>query len=166
MNEIFNRQSIRNYTEQKVEPEKITAMLKAAMQAPSAGNQRPWEFLVITDEETRKKVSEVARPFGPAAKAPLLIIPMSNMERAKFSGYVPQDMGACTENLLLEAVTQGLGAVWMGVESSESRVEKLKELFQLPENIRPFAVVAIGYPAESRDYQDRYEEDRIHYEKF
>ena len=59
MNEIFTRVSTRKFEDRPVESEKITQLLKAAMQAPSAGNQQPWEFFVVTDKEKIKAQTKV-----------------------------------------------------------------------------------------------------------
>ncbi len=167
-NIIFTRRSVREFADTMVERDKIEKILAAAMQAPSAGNQRPWEFLVVEDKENLLKLSDVHQYAKPTANAPLAIVLLYNKTRLKFSGFEDQDMGACTQNLLLEVVNQGLGAVWMGVAPLQERIEYISKMYDLDENIVPFAVVAIGYPknVDANKFVDRYESDRVHYEKY
>ena len=141
-------------------------LLAAGMQAPSGGNQRPWEFLVIDDKEIIKRLPEISGPAAPAGRAPLCIITLGNEDRMKFPELWTHDMGACCQNILLEAAHLGLGAVWMSIDPTSSRVAKTRELFDLPENIKPFSIIAVGYPDEDKKIEDRYDETRIHHNKF
>ena len=108
MNEIYTRVSIRKFEDRPVEPEKITQLLKAAMQAPSAGNQQPWEFYVVTDKEKIKALSESNPYAGCAAGAPVGIVPCYKTEGARFPMYCEIDLSIATENLWLEAASLGL----------------------------------------------------------
>lgn len=168
MNAIFNRRSIRKYKNQPVEEEKIDRLLRAAMQAPSAGNQQPWEFIVVQDKENLKKLSNMSPYAKFVADAPLAFVLLANEERMKYPENWEQDMGAATENILLEAVELDLGGVWLGVAPLEDRVDYLKEMLGLPENIRPYCVIAIGYPVDGQEnkFIDRYDETRVHFEKY
>ncbi len=162
MNSIFHRISVRKYEQRKVEPEKIEKMLKAAMAAPSACNQQPWEFYVVTDKELIGQLSE-ASPYAKCAKeAPVVFVPCFRSE-----GIAPEyfniDMSAAVENLLLEADTLGLGAVWMGISPDEGRMEAVRKVLDIPVNLNAFALVPCGYPAEEREQENRYEESRVHY---
>lgn len=162
MNSIFHRISVRKYEERAVEPEKIEMMLKAAMAAPSACNQQPWEFYVVTDKELIGQLSE-ASPYAKCAKeAPVVFVPCFRSE-----GIAPEyfniDMSAAVENLLLEADTLGLGAVWMGISPDEGRMEAVRKVLDIPANLNAFALVPCGYPAEEREQENRYEESRVHY---
>lgn len=162
MNSIFHRVSIRKYEEKPVEQEKITQMLKAAMAAPSACNQQPWEFYVVTDKNVIERLSE-ASPYAKCAKdAPLVFVPCYRTEGIA-PDYFEIDLSAAVENLLLEADYLGLGAVWMGIAPDEGRMNAVKEVLDIPEHLRAFALVPCGYPAEARAQQDRYEESRVHY---
>ena len=162
MNSIFHRISVRKYEQRAVEPEKIEKMLKAAMAAPSACNQQPWEFYVVTDKELIGQLSE-ASPYAKCAKeAPVVFVPCFRSE-----GIAPEyfniDMSAAVENLLLEADTLGLGAVWMGISPDEGRMEAVRKVLDIPVNLNAFALVPCGYPAEEREQENRYEESRVHY---
>ena len=98
-------------------------------------------------------------------EAPLGIIVLANEAGLKFPQYWQQDLAAATQNLLLAAVENGLGAVWMGVAPEEDRMKYITELFQLPTGVTPFAMLALGYSAENQ-FVDRFEANRIHYESY
>ena len=164
METIFNRRSIRKYENRPIEKEKIEKLLRAAMQAPSAANQQPWEFLVIEDKEVLKKLAQTSPYSKMVADSAVTFILLSRKEGLLAPGCVPQDMGAAAENLLLQAVDLGLGAVWLGVASIEERMSYIKELFNLPENIEAFALIPVGYPdGQENKFVDRFDETRIHY---
>lgn len=162
MNAIFHRVSIRKYQDRPVEQEKITLMLRAAMAAPSACNQQPWEFYVVTDKGKIAELSESTPFTKPAKGAPLLFVPCYRAN-TKLLNYAEIDMSAAVQNLLLEADELGLGAVWMGIAPMKMRMKKVRGILGIEESLEPFALVPCGYPAEEREQQDRYEEGRVHY---
>ena len=167
MEEIFIRRSIRKYTNRAVEPEKIDKLLRAAMQAPSAGNQQPWEFIVIQDKERLARIAETSPYARPAAGSAVTFALLADENKMKIPTGWEQDMSAAAENLLLEAVHLGLGGVWFGVATSDIVTEKVRQLFELPKNIRPFALISVGYPdGQKNQFIDRYQADRVHYEKW
>jgi nitroreductase len=167
MNAIFTRRSVRKYIEKDVEQDKIEKMLRAAMQAPSAGNQQSSEFLVVQNRNELVKLSKMSPYSGLISTAPLAIVLLGNTERMKFNENWEQDLGAAAENILLEATELGLGAVWLGVHPIEERVDSVITQFSLPENLKPFAVISIGYPKEenANHFVDRWDVKRVHYEK-
>ena len=167
MNTIDIRRSVRTYQEKPVEQEKIERLVRAAMQAPSAGNQQASEFLVVQQKDALARLSGMSPYAKLVAKAPLAIVLLGNTERMRFAENWEQDLGAAAENLLLEAVEQGLGAVWLGVHPLADRVDAVRRQFALPENLRPFAVIAVGYPKEenANRFADRWDAARVHYEK-
>jgi nitroreductase len=162
---IQKRRSIRSYENRPVEKEKVEKLLRAAMQAPSAANQQPWEFIVVEDKETLQKLSNAHVYAGPIKNAPLGIIVLLNEKRLKFKSYWQQDLAAATENILLAAVELGLGAVWMGIAPEEDRMAFMRELFSLPQGIEAFALLAIGYSSANK-FEERFDAARIHYEKY
>jgi nitroreductase len=129
MNSIFQRRSVRTYLEKPVEPEKMETLLRAAMQAPSAGNQQASEFLVVQDAAALRQLSRMSPYAGLLAKAPAAIVLLGNAQRMKFSENWEQDLGAAAENLLLEAAELGLGAVWLGVHPLSERIDAVKRSF-------------------------------------
>ena len=162
---IQQRRSVRRYEPRPVEKETIERLLRAAMQAPSAANQRPWEFIVVENKDTLAKLAKAHPYASPMQEAPLGIIVLSNEAGLKFPQYWQQDLAAATQNLLLAAVENGLGAVWMGVAPEEDRMKYITELFQLPSGVTPFAMLALGYSGENH-FVDRFEANRIHYENY
>jgi len=168
MESIFIRRSIRKYKAQPVEKEKTDKLLRAAMQAPSAGNQQPWEFIVVQDKANLKALSGMSPYSKLIAKAPLAIVLIGNEERMQFPENWEHDMGAAAENILLEAVESGLGAVWLSAAPLDERMNYIRKLFGLPESIKPFCVIAAGYPEDGQKnvFIDRYDKSRVHYEKF
>ena len=166
--EIINkRRSVRQFLDKKVEKEKIESILKAAMQAPSAGNQQPWEFAVVEDKENIEKLS-ISSPYAKFSnKAPLLIIVYLRNKELKHDAYVQQDLGACIENMLLESTSLNLGSTWMGIYPDKNRVEYIKNLFNLEDTLVPFSIIAFGYPKnkDANKFIDRYDEKRVHYIK-
>ena len=165
---IMTRTSIRKYKDQPVEQEKIDIMLKAAMAAPTAVNLQPWHFIVIDDKNTLKLLSG-QQPNN----APLMIAVCGDTNKTtmpdgkgKLPDFWVQDVSAATENLLLAAHAQGLGAVWTGVYPVMERVAEVANVLNCPENIIPLAVVRIGYPDESPEPKDKFKQENISYNKF
>jgi nitroreductase len=167
MEEIFKRRSIRKFTDQSVEPEKVDRLLRAAMQAPSAANQQPWEFIVAQDKELLAKLAATSPYAKLAANSAVTFVLLANQKEFKVATAWEQDLGAAAENLLLEAVHLGLGGVWLGVATSEEVSANVSKLFELPEHIKPFAMLSIGYPdGQSNDFVDRYKQEKVHYDKY
>jgi nitroreductase len=163
MSLLMKRKSIREYLNQPVEDDKINALLTAAMQAPSANNQQPWEYVVVKDKETLLKLSTVSRGAWMLANAPLCITVIIKQD-GKSPLMAPQDCAASVQNILLEAVHQGLGAVWIGVYPLEERTTKVNEILGI-KNHSAFANIAIGYPVKPAVISKRFDPSRIHYEK-
>lgn len=166
MDVINKRRSIRKFMDKPVEAEVIEKLLRAAMQAPSAKNQQPWEFLVIDNRAILNELAKYSFYANAILTAPVSIVVLSNINNLQHPEFWEQDMSAATENILLEAVDSGLGAVWLGVHPIKSRVEFIKKLFTLPDNIIPFSVVPIGYSDRENIFVDRYNQDKVHYNKW
>ncbi len=163
---IFTRRSIRRFTEQEVEQEKIENLLRAGMQAPSAHNKQPWHFVLLND---RRLLNEIA-DFHPYAKmlyqAPLAIAVCGDLELENNDRYLALNGAAATQNILLAAHGQGLGAVWIAVYPREERIKKVKLLLELPLHIIPISLVAIGYPAKTVPPEDRYQPQKVHFNRW
>ncbi len=166
MNPIFERYSIRKYMDDEVSQSQIDNLLKAGMQAPSACNQQAWEFIVIEDGEDKLAISKMHQFAKPAAEASKLIVVLGNLNEAKIEAMIQQDLGACCENILLQATYEGLGAVWLGFHPIEDRCKKIKEYLDIPDYCIPFAVICVGRPAISNNVKLRYDESKVHYGKY
>ena len=166
MNEIFTRRSIRKYTNQDVSEEMVESLLRAGMAAPSAGNEQPWQFIVIKNRHVLAEIPKFHPYSQMLREATCAIVVCGDLSIEKYPGYWVQDCSAATQNMLLRAQTLGLGAVWLGVYPMEERVAPLKALLGLPESIIPLCILSIGYPAENKPPIDRFDPERIHRERW
>ena len=146
-NAIFGRASVRSYGDEPVTDEQVERLLRAAMAAPSAGNQQPWCFYAVRDAALRAQLAAASPYAKAAALAPVVVVACSRPATARFPQNVPQDMGAAVENLLLTAVDEGLGAVWLGIAPEPDRMAGVARALALPADLEPFALVAVGHPA-------------------
>ncbi|MDO4317611.1 MAG: nitroreductase family protein [Lachnospiraceae bacterium] len=162
MNGIFHRTSIRKYREGKVENEKVERLLRAAMAAPSACNQQPWEYYVVTDRQKLEALA-ASSPYAGCTKGAPLAFVACYREACTAPEYAQIDLSASVENLLLEADAQGLGAVWLGIAPIAERMERVAEILELPEGLKAFAIIPCGYPAEEKQQQNRYDVSRVHF---
>jgi nitroreductase len=163
---IMTRRSIRKYTHAPVSDEFIKTFLEAAMMAPSAGNQQPWHFIVVRDKITRLAIADYHPYAQMLREAPLAVIVCGDRRLEKHKDYWIQDCSAATENLLLAVHAKGLGAVWLGVHPREERITPTRKLFQLPNEVMPLAIIAIGYPAEIKTHPFRFDEGKVHYDQW
>lgn len=161
-NAIYHRISVRKYENRPVEPEKTESILRAAMQAPSAGDQQPWEFFVVTDREKLEALSRVSPYAGMTKDAPVAIVSAYRKE-CWMPEYAPIDLAIAMENLWLETDNQGLGGVWLGVAPLEDRMKEVETILGIPDTLRAFAVFPYGYPAESHPQENRFDPARIHH---
>lgn len=166
MGAILGRRSIRKYADEPVGDGVVGELLRAAMSAPSAGNEQPWHFIVIRERGTMERIQE----FHPFARmllqAPVAILVCGDLSLEKYQGFWVQDCSAATENMLIAAHALGLGAVWLGIYPIEERVRGIRSLLGLPEHVVPLSLVSIGCPAEKKRPADRYDESRIHGERW
>ena len=163
---ILSRRSIRRYTPQRVTEEVIQQLLEAAMSAPSAGNEQPWQFIIITD---RKRLDEIPRfhPFSDMLKeASVAIVVCGDQHREKYRDHWVQDCSAATQNLLLAGHALGLGAVWVGLYPNEDRVARMRRLLGLPGHVIPLCLVPLGYPAEEIPREHRFDPARVHHDRW
>ena len=163
MNSIFHRVSVRKYNDRPVEEDKIMTVIKAGMQAPSAGNQQPWEFYIVTNRDKIKELSKISPYAGCAANAPVVIVPVYRGKGLRFPEYAEIDMAIAQENMWLEADYLGLGGVWLGVAPVSERMEAVAKVLNLPDDKVAYSLFPMGYPAEEGKQQDRFDEARIHY---
>ena len=163
---VLRRRSIRKYTSEPVPDDLVEVLLRAAMAAPSAGNQKPWEFVVIRERPLLEAIPDVHPYAAMVPRASLAILICGDRRLERWPQYWSQDCAAATENLLIAATQVGLGAVWLGVHPLEERVAGLRALLGIPEDVTPFALVPVGWPAEDKEPADRYEEWRIHRDRW
>ena len=164
MDAILFRRSIRKYTTQPVSDETIEELLQAAMSAPSAGNEQPWQFVVIKERELLDEIPNFHQHSGMLREAPVAILVCGDKRLEKYPEYWIQDCSAATQNILVAVQAKGLGAVWLGIYPVENRVTGLRKLLGLPEDVTPFSLISIGYPAEQKPPSDRYDASRVHHD--
>jgi nitroreductase len=159
---ILTRRSIRNYRKKEVHPEAIRELLRAAMYAPSAADERPWYFVVLNDPSLLEKIPSIHPYAGMVSQAPVAVLVCGDPGREQHAGMWVQDCAAATQNLLLAAHAVGLGSVWVGVYPREERMEPLRKLLGIPAQIAPFALLPLGYPEGAAEIgEDRFSEDRV-----
>lgn len=159
---IFTRRSVRHFKPDPVADEDLRDLLRAGMQAPSAKNEQPWHFVVIDDPDLLHAIPD----FHPHAKmlmeAPLAILVCSDRKLETKRASWLQDCSAATENILLAAHAKDLGAVWLGIFPDSERVFGMQDLVNLPKDVRPVSLVAIGHPVLQPEPVDRFKEERVH----
>jgi nitroreductase len=161
---IMTRRSIRDYSPHPVPEELIRILVEAGMSAPSAFNERTQEFIVIND----RKVLDAIFNLNPKAlqlkKASVAIMICGNQEKEKFKGegYWQLDGSVAAENILVAAHAVGLGAVWTAIYPYPDRIAAVKKLLNLPEQVIPLAIIPIGYPAEQKPKENRFDPSRLH----
>ena len=161
---ILGRRSIRRYSDMKVADLDLDRLLRAAMAAPSAGNQQPWHFVVIRERALLDAIPPIHPNAGMARNAPLAILVCGDVAGRRYPEFWVQDCSAATENLLLAAHSRGLGAVWCGIYPDLERATAFRTLLGIPEQIIPMALVVVGHPAESKPPADRYDPERVHWD--
>ena len=167
LNSVFKRRSVRSYIQDKLIPqESINDILEAAMACPTACNMKAYEFILLDDKEKLTKVSNCL-PFGKfLPKASLGIVVCGDIDKVNAGelSYLLQDCSAAIENILIAVSELGLGACWLGVHPRKERIEGIKNIFSLPDNIIPVSVISIGYPnKELPKARTQYDENKIHW---
>jgi nitroreductase len=166
MNAVLTRMNVRSYTDRAVSPACVRKLLQAAMAAHSAGDERPWHFVVIEDSITRERIAAFHPLADIVLQAPVAILVCGDQTLQKHSGFWVQDCAAATEHILIEAQAMGLGAMWLGIYPVEGRVQNFRKLLDLPSHVVPFALTPVGYPAEQNAPQCRYDESRVHFDRW
>lgn len=161
---LLTRRAVREYTPEPVTGTEIETMLKAAMHAPSACNQQPWHFVVITGREGLDAIAGV-HPYAQMVKqAPLAVVVCGDLTLETCPGNWAIDCSAAMENLLLAAHAIGLGGVWVGIYPNEERARDFRKVLKLPSFAMPLALAALGHPAGPLPVVNRFNPERIHRE--
>ncbi|HOO55586.1 MAG TPA: nitroreductase family protein [bacterium] len=161
MEAIFTRRTIRRYKPDPVSEDDIQDLIRAAMCAPSTGRQEPWQFVIIDDRELLKEIQE-GFPYGNMIeKVPVAILVCcdQSLEIHKWHGIM--DCSAAVENILIAANYKKLGSAWLGVYPDDKMMELFRNLVGLPEHVIPFALVAIGHPAEEKLPKEKFDSSKI-----
>lgn len=157
---IFNRKSVRTYTADRVSDEILNTLVRAGMAAPSSRDQRPWEFVIVTDRAKLDAMGE-ALPTAKMLKETQQAIVVCGDTNRSPNAWV-HDCSAAAMSILLAAESMGLGAVWTAAHPYPERIQIVRETLQLPEHIIPLNVIPLGYPAGDEKPKDKYAEEQIH----
>jgi len=158
---IIGRRSVRKYTNESISQDKIDAMVKACFYAPMAMNKDPRELVIVTDKEKLAQIAE-AHPYASFTKdAPLAIIVCAKLKKTRFDFFI-DDCAASTQNIMLAAKAMGIGSCWCGVFHTPL-AEKFAEIIGTPENVIPYSLIVLGYPAEEGKLPERNLENAVHY---
>jgi len=159
---IMTRRSIRKFEEIPVSDAQMKILLEAAMNAPSAGDGRPWHFVVTTDRAKLDALADAVdegNAMFKQAQGAILICLDESLEG--FKGFGPQDCSCAAQNLQLAAHDMGLGTVWIAIINVPPRVAGCRTVLGVPENLIPFALFPVGVPGEQLEPEIRYDESRV-----
>lgn len=160
---IFSRKSVRKFLPQPVEKEKLELLLKAGMAAPSGKDVRPWKLIVVDDRAALDGMAE-ALPYAKMLKDATMAIAVCGDTTKSAYWYV--DCSAMAQNILLAAEALGLGAVWTAAYPYQDRMDVVRKYIGLPENVETLCVIPIGYPAKPYTPRDKWDETKVHYNKW
>ena len=165
---IFSRRSVRKYVDREVPDEMLQDLLEAAMAAPSAVAKDPWHFIVLKDRATINSLADILTHGQMLRQATAAFVVCGDITKAhgELESYMLQDLSAAVENTLLAANALGLGTCWLGVHPRQERMDGIRKLFALPDNIIPMCGIAIGWPKDAPRARTRYTPDKVHWEKW
>jgi nitroreductase len=148
---IKSRESIRDFTDKKVEDEKINFVLECARLAPSWANKQCWQFIVVKDKKIIKDLSKTNIINLWLKNVPVIIVACGDPKQSGVRNginYFIVDVSISLEHLVLAATDKGLGTCWIGGFNEK----KVKEILEIPENIRVVALTPLGYPSEKKRF--------------
>ena len=164
---IKTRRSIRKFKPVTITKDQIKVILEAAMLSPSGCNTRPWRFIAITSRDMLNKLAD-AHPWAKMLRTASLCIVVvalpkaqENVQNGLAEGFYPQDCGAATEHIILQAEAMGLGSCWCGVYPREVTMSAIANVLDIPKDEIPFSLIAIGEKDEDPAPRGRYEEEKV-----
>ncbi len=163
---IFTRRSIRKFSDKSIDDASVKKMLEAAMVAPSAGNSKPWRFIVVRNKDSFATIAKHNPYAQMAVNSSVCIVVCADLSAEKYPGYWQQDCSAAIQNMLLAARGLGIGTVWTGVYPDEARIKAFKSYFELPKQAEVLGIVVCGYPITDFTPRDNYEKEHIFSEKW
>ena len=165
-NAIKTRRSIRKYINKKVPIKLVYELIEMGMYAPSAGNENPWHFIIITDKNILNNIPKFHPHSDMLKEASLAILVCFDINLETHKKMAIQDCSAATENILISANAKGIGSVWLGIFPREERIKGIVKILNLPENIIPFSLISLGYPGEKKINKKKFDLNRIHKNKW
>lgn len=165
---IKTRRSIRRFQDKPIPEETIKAIMESAVLAPSAGNRQPWVFVVVRSQDVKRKLVEASGNQVFLGQAPVVIVICGDAElsgaRYEDRGrtlYFIQDTAAAATNIMLTATSLGLGTCWVGA----FRESVVRQALELPANLRPLAMIPVGYPDQERGPRNLRPFDQVVWER-
>mgnify|MGYP006288731299 FL=1 len=159
---LKTRRSIRQFTGEEIDKDILNICVECGMFAPSAGNEQPWHFIIITNRQILEKIPSIHQyaKMMPMASAGILVCFDPSLEKHKQMSC--QDCAAATQNILLAAHAQGIGSCWLGIYPRRNRMDGFRRMFNIPDDIIPFSLVAIGVSQQKKMEADRFNPNRVH----
>lgn len=166
---IHSRKSVRHFTGEVVGSAELETIVRAGMAAPSARNLQPWAFVVVTERSLLDSLGE-ALPYAKMLnKAGAAIVVCGDMNKAATNtktDYWVQDCSAATQNILLAVEALGLGAVWTAAFPYDERINPVRRVLNLPDNLIPLNVIPIGHPTGEDQPKDKWKPENLHWNNF
>ena len=164
---IYTRRSIRKFVMKEIHDDVVTKILKAGMSAPTAGNQRPWQFIVIREREMFDKFIE-AYPYAGKMlpDVPVAIMVCFDKDREMYEDRWQFDCANATLSMLLAAHILGYGGLWLEIFPVEERIRQIQQSFDIPDSVIPIALVTIGHKAEEKPPVDRFDIELVHHDRW
>lgn len=165
---IHSRKSVKSFTEATVSSVALDKIVRAGMAAPTAVNKQPWSFVVVTD---KKKINALAAGLSNARgidKAGAVIIVCAEPEKANLQSkdFAIIDASLASENIMLATEALGLGGHWTASYPYEDKMKHVRTVLGIPATIIPLNVILVGVPTGEDKPKDKYQKDKIHWEKW
>lgn len=162
---LMTRRSIRAWKQDRVSEEQRKTMLEAAMNAPSAADARPWHFVTMDDPAVIRRFTGLGGTEM-LENSTFMVLVCGEVAREVYPGFWPQDCSCAAQNMQLAAHDIGLGCVWIAIYPLDDRVQTCRDILGIPGNITPFALLAMGIPAEAPGPEYRYDAERLHHDRW
>ncbi len=157
---ISQRSSVRAYKDTAVEEDKLKKILEAARLSPSANNRQEWKFVIVKNEESRKKLANAAFGQSFIGEAPVVIVACGTESKSVMGCGQPThtvDVTIACAFMILQAYELGLGTCWIGAFKEDA----VKNILKIPKQARVVAMTPLGYPDEPRSPKNRKSLDQI-----
>ena len=163
---IKQRRSVRTFNDKDISHDDIKTILECAMSAPTARNQQGWRFVVVTDKTILEELSKGIEHGKMCKEADKAIVVCYKVDDELSQLYWEQDASAATQNILLSATELGIGSVWVAVHPRKQKIDFISNLLNIPSDIKPLSLVALGYKDDILKHIDRYDEQKVNYNRF
>jgi nitroreductase len=165
---ILNRKSVREFTGKMLTNETLDTLAKAGMAAPSAMNKQPWVFILINDKKTLNQLADSLPSAKMLYKAGGAIVVCGDQKKniAGNELFWVEDCAAASQNILIAVESLEMGAVWTGVFPDNKKMATVRTILEIPSDVIPLNVIAIGYPSGKDVPKNKYKKENIHWNKW